>query len=185
MNKENLLFLQELIDIVKVSKELQNIKKEMIEGSNHYEFLYLITRVMKPELDVELGTERGLSMLYMMEGHPSAKFYTVDINPESGLYLKDKNVTRIIGDSAKSANQIPDNIDILFEDTNHKYGTINNEFNAYFPKLREGGIMIFDDINSKGVPGAKEWWEDLNYPIKINFNKVHLGFGMSAIIKCQ
>ena len=71
MNKEVLISLQELINVVKVSKELRNIKKREYENclfnsSNHYEFLYLLTHLVKPKLVVELGTYKGVSMLYMM-----------------------------------------------------------------------------------------------------------------------
>ena len=188
MTKENLIFLQEFIDVVSVSEKLRSIKKKEYENcpckaSNHYEFLYLLTHAMKPKLVVELGTYKGVSMLYMMEGYPKANFFTIDINVESGLYLKDKNVTCIFGDSARCADQIPNDIDVLFEDTNHKYNTLEREFRAYYPKMRRDGVMIFDDMNYELSPEAKEWWEDLRYPTKINLSKVHLGYGMTAIIK--
>ena len=188
MDKEALISLQELVNVVKVSKRLQHLKRsEYIKypyrHSNHYEFLYLLTYLVKPKLVVELGTYKGLSMLYMMEGYPKAIFYTVDINPDAGVFLENKMINRIFGDSVECADQIPNDIDILFDDTDHEYDTLKNEFKTYLPKMKKGGIVLFDDVNDKLCPGAKKWWKELDYPTKINFPKIHLGYGMSAIIK--
>ena len=92
-------------------------------------------------------------------------------------------MNRIFGDSIKCADQIPNNIDILFDDTDHEYDTLKSEFKTYLPKMRKGGIMIFDDMNDKLCPGAKRWWKELDYPNKINLSKIHVGYGMTAIIK--
>jgi predicted O-methyltransferase YrrM len=149
--------------------------------------------MINPKVVVELGTFDGLSMLYMLESCPDAQFYTIDINPKSGKYLKNKKVTRIIGDAAKCANQIPNDIDFIFEDTDHEYDTIDREFKAYYPKLKYDGVMVFDDMNHMLCPGATKWWRELwwnkvylNTPTscaKFSLPKIHPGYGMTAIIK--
>jgi len=181
MTLNDLLVLQELVDIVKIKQELIDIKGSELETANYYEFLYLLTYFMKPKVVVELGTHRGVSMRYMMEGYPAAQFYTIDINPEAGIFLKNTKAKVIIGNSSDMANKIPNDIDLLFEDTDHQYSTLNSEFRTYLPKMKSGGVIIFDDMIS--CPGAKQWWKDLKYPTKLNLNKLHLGGGMTAIIK--
>jgi len=188
MNKEVLTSLQELVGVVNVKKELQDIKKREYENcpyqpSNHYEFLYLLAHLVKPKLVVELGTDKGLSIRYMMEGYSRAEFYTIDVNLNAGSLLEDKIVNIIFGDSVKCADQIPNDIDILFDDTDHEYDTLKNEFKTYLPKMKKGGIMIFDDISDKLCFGARKWWKELDYPTKINLPKIHLGHGMSVVIK--
>ena len=188
MTKKQLEEIQNSINTVNVSTKLQNIKKEEYKNykglpSNHYEFLYLLLQTVKPKLVVELGTSTGLSMLYMIEGSPNSDFYTIDIDVNSGLYLKDVPATYIIGDSIECVSQIPNDIDILFEDTSHEYDTIERDFQTYFPKIKKGGIMLFDDINSNAYPGAKKWWKELDCPIKVELPKIHLRYGLGAIIK--
>jgi len=182
MTIQDLLVLQELTDIIKIKQELIDIKNAELEfNDNHYEFLYLLSYFMKPKVVVELGTHHGVSMLYLIEGYNEAQFYTVDINPEAGVFLKNTKTRIIIGDSAECADKIPNDIDLLFEDTDHQYSTLAREFKAYLPKMSEGGVMLFDDMSS--CSGAKRWWSDLKYSTKVDLNKLHVGCGMTAIIK--
>lgn len=181
MSIHDLLVLQELTGIVKVRQELVDIKNAELEVANYYEFLYLMSYFMKPKVVVELGTHHGVSMLYLIEGYADADFYTVDKNPEAGALLKNTKAKIFIGDSADIASKLPNEIDFLFEDTDHKYNTLSREFKAYLPKMRRGGVILFDDM--KSCPEAKQWWNDLRYPTKVTLDRLHIGGGMTAIIK--
>lgn len=182
--------------IVVLSDELQKIRatvyeKELLDNKEipkYFNFLYLLTKTVKPKVVVELGTCDGLAMLHMIEGYPDADFYTIDINPNAGKFLEGKKVTIIIGDSANCANQIPNNIDILFEDTDHQYNTLEREFKAYYPKMAKDGILIFDDMTCPLCPGATAWWKDLWWnkiftPNKFSLPLLHPPYGMTAIIR--
>ncbi len=47
--------------------------------------------------------------------------------------------------SENAVNDIPDNIDFLYIDGNHQYKYVKKDLELYFPKVKNGGIIIGDD----------------------------------------
>jgi len=48
----------------------------------------------------------------------------------------------------------PDSIDFAYVDGDHSYEGVRADLAALFPKMREGGVMAFDDYHRRG------WWGD-------------------------
>ncbi|KKM19985.1 hypothetical protein LCGC14_1650050, partial [marine sediment metagenome] len=86
---------------------------------SYYTFLQLLAEKMNPKLIVELGTNAGSSAVYMKHGCPPARVITVDITDRCSDLLKKHSIEFIQEDSIKAADKIPDNIDLLFIDTEH------------------------------------------------------------------
>ena len=54
-------------------------------------------------------------------------------------------VTFIRKFSADAVNDIPDNVDMVFIDGNHKYRYVLEDLEKYYPKLKPGGAIVGDD----------------------------------------
>jgi predicted O-methyltransferase YrrM len=90
---------------------------------------YAFARVLKPEIIIETGVDKGLGSILLCsallrnknEGF-NGKYYGTDINPDAGYILsgKYKEVGEILyGDSLKSLSQFKENIDLFINDSDH------------------------------------------------------------------
>jgi len=149
--------------------------------SNHFDFLYLLTKKYKFNLMVELGTYIGYSALHMRKGNPDGKLYTIDINEKAGGMIKEEdNINLIIGDSVESASKVPNDIDLLFIDAKHDDDSPMREFATYLPKMKEGGLILMDDIYDH-PQGIGKLWKELTMP-KLDLVYIHKGYGIGAVI---
>lgn len=140
-------------------------------------FLYVLIRSMKPDIVVETGVSSGESstfILQAMEDNKKGKLYSIDLPPES-----DQQDRMIIFPPGKTSGWvIPDDlrhrwelnlgtsqklllpllqklksIDIFFHDSLHTYDHMMFEYETSWDFIRNGGILISDDIytmNGKG-----------------------------------
>jgi len=156
----------------------------------YYEFLFNLARETKPELMVELGTNQGISALHFKAGHTSCQVITIDIktSPKVKKNLKENNIILIESDSVEAACKVPSNIDVLFIDANHTYKSVKNDFEAYLPKVKKGGIILFDDISfdrfykSHPKSGMDRFWSELKGD-KVDLGILHAGPGFGGLIK--
>ena len=149
--------------------------------SNHFDFLYLLTKKYKFDLMVELGTYIGFSALHMRKGNPEGKLYTIDINEKAGEMIRaEDNINLIIGDSVESASKVPDGIDLLFIDARHNDDSPMRELKTYLPKMKKGGLILMDDIYDH-PDGIGKLWKELTVP-KLDLVGIHKGYGIGAII---
>lgn len=134
----------------------------------YYRAFVLLAKETDPELIVEIGTNTGAGALHFRHGSESARIITVDINksPKHGLLAK-QNIEHVVCDSAQYASQVEDgSVDILFIDGGHTYAQLMADVTAWIPKMKEGGIVLLDDVRLKeypaGVPtGMSEAWEEI------------------------
>lgn len=127
---------------------------------------------------VELGTFMGGTTRQIAKANPNAIVHTIDINDTElwskwnynglrnffervGLNVNEKfidllkiqdlhledmpNVVRHTGDSLSLDI---DNISLLLIDSNHSNDHVLKELNYYWPKIKSGGILFADDLDS-------------------------------------
>jgi predicted O-methyltransferase YrrM len=130
----------------------------------------LVKQIISPienGIFVEIGTHCGSFADFILENNKSSKLYCVDpyikydsyddaINNYTGdeLFndtynlLKSKygdRITFIRKFSEDAINDIPDNIDFLYIDGNHRYSYVYKDLELYFPKVKKNGYIIGDD----------------------------------------
>ena len=122
-------------------------------------FLNLVEQELKPKRTVELGTYKGWTSAIL--SHVSDQTVTIDIEnhgtEESRPYSKD--LTCLLGSGTEPS--LPETvtrlmggpIDLLFIDDGHYYETIVREYALWSPHVREGGWIVFHDINPLGNIG--------------------------------
>lgn len=116
----------------------------------YYKAFTALAKHMNPELIVELGTQAGTGALHFRHGSPTARIVTVDIKktlPKWCNQLREQRIEYIISDAAKAASLVDGDIDIIFYDANHEYENVIAEVAAWMPRVKEGGIAMFDDIH--------------------------------------
>ena len=69
-----------------------------IERAYYYRFLYEVTRALKPQFTVEIGTNTAVSTASLAAGHPSGQILTIDPNPDVIRYvnaIRDKGIVNV------------------------------------------------------------------------------------------
>jgi Methyltransferase domain len=113
---------------------------------------------------VEIGVSRGHSALALLE-HKVGFLWLVDpwCDHEGYLEGEGQNWSEVFLEamkrlahipcrysvirtwSAEAAQWIPDNLDFVWIDGNHRYEWVKSDMELYWPKLKEGGILCGHD----------------------------------------
>jgi len=114
---------------------------------------------------VELGTNLGLSTLYLAMAAPTAEIITFEGCPEISNRAKRnfqdlgvEHIQIVTGPLDKTLDKILfnfDRIDLLFIDANHNYAATLQYFLKCLPKIHQKSIVVVDDIHwSKAMEKA-------------------------------
>lgn len=93
---------------------------------------------------LEVGTQKGGSLLAWKEYFPNANVYGVDIVDVVADKYRVDTVTRIISDIKRWDNDIE--WDIVIDDGSHHLLDIAYVVTHYCVKLRRGGVLIIEDV---------------------------------------
>lgn len=184
MNKLTIAYLKQLADFITHFNPPFKIKIPPECGEivgPYYSFLYLLAKAAQPSLIVELGTGReARSAVHFALGAPNALVVGVDFEPPT--FIPYPNIRWYKGNTLDAAifntiGMIAKFIDILFIDSEHTTHQALSEYKLYAPLVREGGIILFDDINVSGMEGL---WSQIPEP-KFTHDGLHppQGFGIA------
>jgi predicted O-methyltransferase YrrM len=120
----------------------------------YYRFMFHLAAAMQPALVVELGVCTGRSTAHLAAGCPSAAVIGIDPGPQDNpdmtqIRAKYKNICLIRKESTDPGvvgATRDGSVDLCFVDTIHSYKQVMDEFKVWLPKMRPGGVMLFDDI---------------------------------------
>jgi len=123
--------------------------------------LYLVCRALRPQTVVETGVAYGLSsafILQALEVNGQGRLFSIDLpplgkNPDAavGMLIPDKLKQRWELHRGTSRRMLPGllrdrTVDIFVHDSLHTYRTMRWEFDAVWPRLRPGGVVLSDDV---------------------------------------
>lgn len=154
--------------------------------------LYEIAMSLKPTIILETGTHQGYSGMWFLKALKDLQqgmLITIDIlstekydklNKEQLLenhIIAKHNLQSISNRFVQITAGEPDVdvIDLLFIDGDHSFKGCLNDLNAYYPKLRKGGICLLHDFHGIQVPAA---FEEFFYK-----NKPHTEFKDNSVFK--
>jgi predicted O-methyltransferase YrrM len=117
----------------------------------------------KPETILEVGTAIGYSAIFFAEHvGENGKVITLEKDPDyieraksniAKSHVSDK-ITLIEGDAVETIMNIEGSFDVVFLDANKsKY---RHYFDVIFPKIKDGGLLICDNILYKGMVSNDE-----------------------------
>lgn len=129
------------------------VNPNMVTGHMQGKLLEFISIMINPELILEIGTFTGYSAICLARGlRKGGKLYTVEINDEisdfsHSYFIKAGVESSIIQLTGMAQDLIP-GLDILFDlvyidGDKREY---IDYYNLVFPKLRQGGFIIADNV---------------------------------------
>jgi len=139
-------------------RETGSIKNTM--GQVDASALYSLVRIVRPQIVVETGTNRGASTAFILKalhdaGCTKSKVISIEYEdgPEVGMLIPQelranlKIVKGDIRDLILDQKTIPSEIDFFLHDSSHKYEHQFWEFTQFWPLISSGGILASHDVD--------------------------------------
>lgn len=143
----------ELLKKIARDTHTQVLKPRMLSGNLQGRFLSLVSKLMQPNVVLEIGTYTGYSAICLAEGLATGgKLITIDINEElenrvrryfEQAGLKDVIDYRI-GNALNLLPAINETIDLVFIDADKE--NYLKYYNLVFDKVRSGGLILADNV---------------------------------------
>ena len=151
------------------------ILPRMLSGHVQGRFLSMISKLINPEIIVEVGTYTGYSCLCLAEGlKKNGKIITIEKDEEfasiaNKFFDRSKykeKISLLIEDATTAIENISEKIDLAFIDADKVNYT--KYYDMLFPKLKNGGLIVADNVLWSGKVTQKVI-DDETQSIK-NFN---------------
>ncbi len=169
----------------------------------YYRFLYRLGRKYFQTRFCELGTHYGAATYHLLRGcvqgyrdflgpslvsslEPRWGAVTIDvvdrIKPDIKRFFELNSCRFIMGSSIEEKNaENSGPFDVLLIDTDHAYDTTKEEFRIWEPKVKPGGLILFDDIDAvEYTDGCGKFFRELEGD-KLSLPHLHpdsWGFGI-------
>jgi predicted O-methyltransferase YrrM len=131
---------------------------EGVMGALDCATLYGLTRWLRPEVLVESGGFIGISSAFILkaladEKLATSKLYSIELSEdcEQGALIPEDLLGGFvpmrgrIEDLLKS-DRLPESVDMFLHDSSHSYRHMLWEFRAFWPRLRDGGLLVSHDV---------------------------------------
>lgn len=131
---------------------LYTLKPRMISGHLQGRMLKMFCSMVSAKRILEVGTFTGYSSLCMAEALPEdGVLHTIEINDELEEFLSNvfdgeggsSKVRLHIGDALEIIPTLEETFDVVFIDGNKRHYV--KYYEAVFPKMRKGGLIIADN----------------------------------------
>lgn len=139
----------------KINREthLEVLQPRMLSGHFQGRVLSMISKMIRPERILEIGTYTGYSALCLAEGlTPNGKLVTIDINEELATRVNSyfessvfsEQIDYRIGDAMELIPSLNEQWDLVFIDADkHNY---IQYYHLVFPMVKIGGYIIADNV---------------------------------------
>ena len=129
------------------------ILPRMLSGHVQGRFLSMISKLVNPEIIVEVGTYTGYSCLCLAEGlKKNGKIITIEKDEEFASIAKKffdrskykEKISLLIEDATTAIENISEKIDLVFIDADKV--NYSKYYDMLFPKLKNGGLIVADNV---------------------------------------
>ncbi|MCE6990403.1 O-methyltransferase [Dyadobacter sp. CY323] len=129
------------------------LNPRMLSGHLQGRFLSMISRMIRPDRILEIGTYTGYSAICLCEGlTESGKLITIDINEELETFTRgflaktafNDKIDYRIGNALDIIPTLTDTFDLVFIDADKI--NYSSYFNLCLDKVRKGGFLIADNV---------------------------------------
>ncbi|MEP7263558.1 MAG: O-methyltransferase [Bacteroidota bacterium] len=129
------------------------LSPRMLSGHLQGRLLAMLSRMIKPQYILEIGTYTGYSAICLSEGlQQHGKLTTIDINEELQDMIKsyfDKaglghQIEHITGDALEIIPKLETNFDLVFIDADKI--NYSNYYDLVMPRLNKGGYILADNV---------------------------------------
>ena len=134
---------------------------EGVMGAIDCATLYGLTRWLRPTVVVESGGYIGMSSAFILkaladEKLTAAKLYSIELSEEceQGALIPDELRSASGGfapmrgrvEDFLKRSELPSSIDMFLHDSSHSYKHMLWEFRQFWPRLRDGGLLVSHDV---------------------------------------
>ena len=132
---------------------LKILRPRMLSGHLQGKILEMLSKMIRPEKILELGTYTGYSAICLAKGlQENGKLYTIEINDELEdiitKYIDKANLTEKIklhfGDARSIIPEINEQFDLVFIDADKR--EYLEYYNLVFDFVRPGGFILADNV---------------------------------------
>lgn len=155
------------------------LSPRMLSGHMQGRFLSMISRMIRPDRILEIGTYTGYSGICFCEGlNPGGKLITIDVNEELESFtrryfdqspFKDQIDYRI-GNALDIIPTLTDTFDLVFIDADKI--NYSSYFNLCLEKVRPGGFLIADNVLWSGKVVEQLKKVDKDTQALLDFNRM-------------
>lgn len=144
---------EELLKELNRQTHLKTTQPRMLSGHLQGAFLSFISKLIKPDYILEIGTFTGYSALCLAKGlSEKGKLITMDINPETAILAKsffDRSVYKSkidfrIDNALTLMPVLPNDIDLVFIDADKCNYSLY--YDLVFDKMNKGGVIMADNV---------------------------------------
>jgi caffeoyl-CoA O-methyltransferase len=171
----------ELLHELERQTYIKILQPRMLSGHLQGRFLSMISKMIKPEHILEIGTYTGYSALCLAEGlDNNGTLTTIEIDPEIAEFAQtyfDKSnfnnqIELKIGNALEIIPNLSPKFDLIFIDADKT--NYLNYLELVIPKLNKGGYLIADNVLWSGKVTEPIDSKDLDTQVLIEFNaKIH------------
>ena len=141
--------------LAKIDREthLEVLQPRMLSGHFQGRVLSMLSKLLRPQNILEIGTYTGYSALCLAEGlRPEGQLLTIDINEELETRVRgyfeasefSTQIDYIIGNAAQIIPTLSTNFDLIFIDADKQQYPLY--FEQALEKLNPGGFILIDNV---------------------------------------
>lgn len=154
------------------------LQPRMLSGHFQGRVLSLLSKLIRPEHILEIGTYTGYATLCLCEGmQKKGSVDTIDINEELAFIQKKyfdlspwkDQITQHIGDAMEIIPNLDKKYDLVFIDADKE--NYLNYYDMIVPKMKVGGIILSDNVLWSGKVLDEPNPKDLSTNILLEYNK--------------
>lgn len=143
----------ELLSQLNRETHLKVLMPRMLSGHLQGRVLSMISKMIRPERILEIGTYTGYSALCLAEGlQENGKLFTIDINEELAEIVKKyvaksdyaKQIHYLVGDATEIIPGLNEKFDLVFIDADKE--NYINYFDLIIDKVNPGGFILADNV---------------------------------------
>lgn len=181
-------------------KTIEYGQEKMMSGAYLGRILSMISKIVKPQCILEIGTFTGYGSLCLAEGlADNGLLITIEKNPELKSFSQSHidelgytdRIKQHIGDAAEIISELDHTFDLVFIDAAKRQYV--NYYELVLPKVRPGGIILADNTLWKGTvvqdqadklgEGIKKFNAHVRNDDRVNNVLLSLDDGLNLIIK--
>lgn len=131
---------------------------EGVMGALDCATVYALTRWLRPAVVVESGGFIGMSSAFILkaladENLTTARLYSIELSEacEQGALVPEELRPQFVPMRGKvedflRSDELPRSIDLFLHDSSHSYKHMLWEFRQFWPRLRDGGLLVSHDV---------------------------------------
>ncbi|WP_109829984.1 O-methyltransferase [Reichenbachiella versicolor] len=168
----------DLLNKIERETHIEVLRPRMLSGHLQGRILSMLSKMIRPQYILEIGTYTGYSALCLCEGmQEKGKLVTIDINKElesrvRGYFSESKYSDQIDFRIAKALDVIDaldEGIEMVFIDADKS--NYWNYFEAILPKMKRGGFILADNVLWSGKVVEPLDSKDFDTKALLDFNR--------------